>query len=517
MYQRIYTKSRIRPFVRAMIYRYKGIAVLLALLLISALLSFQLFSKPGKAAQWSQSFKSQPHVECPKSLNWLDSLDLAYPVHYARRDIRVNPRSDIKRKSITRIDERLFLEPQRIDLTEDSPVELQNCLEPLVLEVPAVPRDARDASHIMLGISTTLDRLDATIPQLRRWIPHTKARLFVIVIESEKEGDKRAVAADPQKKKDLEEKMRALDMDVRLVEPLKLQESFAEKYFSLLKIMYDNKNGNTEWISTMDDDTFFPSMHGIVSMLSRYDPQEMHYVGGLSEEWWAVMHYGMMAFGGGGIFISIALAEVMVNEYDHCKHATKASAGDLRIMECIYELTDIKLENERDLHQIDVHGDLSGLLESGRQIKSLHHWKPGAATEEGYDLPQMHQITDVCKECFLQRWHFDNDVILSNGFSISEYPNGLKGVPLDRMEETWSDVPTVEASNNHGVDHSLGPTRPKFDLGKDKIQYQLIHSTRVNEGVRQAYFRKGVNGSQDTVLELFWTSTLVEEILSLST
>ena len=490
-----------------MLLRHKGLVVVLGLLLVTtALLSTHFFSAPDRTpAQWMESMKAVPEATCPDRLDWLAELDLTYPIVYARREIVVNRRSDLKRLALSRVSESLFPDVQSIDLTDVSAVNLKHCREPFVLDVPALPQDAGQASQIIFGISTTISRLEASIPQLVRWLPNTNARLFVIVIEAEGHDEVKAIAATAQKKAELQAHMRDLHMDVTLVEPLKLQESFSEKYFSLLKIMYDHRNGNTQWISTIDDDTFFPSIPSLVSMLKRYDPQELHYIGGVSEEWWAVVHYGLMGFGGAGIFISIALAKVMTDEYDHCKKATKANAGDIRIMECVYELTDIKLTNERDLHQIDIHGDLSGLFESGRMPLSLHHWKPGAATMEGYDLPMMSQVSDICQDCFLQRYQFDNDLILANGFSLARYPNNaLKGAKMDRMEQTWAPVPSVEGSNNRGVDHSFGPTRPKLILNEEKIQYRLIHSAIVDNGVRQAYYHRGLDGDADTVFELFW-------------
>ena len=394
---------------------------------------------------------------------------------------------------------------QRLDLADDAAVDLKNCKKPLVLDVPALPKDAGDASPVVFGISTTLGRLEASIPQLIRWLPNTNARLFAIVIDSTEQRNTKDVAADPKKKQELQTRMRNLQMHVTLVEPLKLEDTFAEKYFSLLRIMYENRNEKTQWISTIDDDTFFPSIPALLSTLEKYDAQEMHYISSVSEEWWAVAHYGMMGFGGAGIFISIALAKVIADKYQHCKDAVETSSGDMKIMQCVYELTDVKLTNERDLHQIDIHGDLSGLFESGRMPLSLHHWKPGAATLEGYDVAMMHQVSNICQDCFLQRWRFANNVILSNGFSIAQYPNnGLREMKLYHMEQTWSPVPSIEASHNPGVDHSLGPTRRKLELNKEKIQYRLIHSVIVNGGVRQVYFHRGVDGVTDTVLELFW-------------
>lgn len=490
-----------------MLLRNRSLIALVGLLsLISLALVTHLFSRRGAPpTEWIPSFKGQPVEPCPDKLDWLTGVDLTYPIRYSHRDIIVNQVPDLKRASITKIKGPLFPEFQTIDLTADAKVDLQHCEKPLVLDVPASIKDSGDASHVIFGISTTLERLEKSITPLLRWLPHTNAKLFVIVIEKEREGEEDAVAADPNKMDELEAKMRGLGMDITLAEPLGLQDMFSEKYFSLIKIMFENRNDKTLWVSLIDDDTFFPSMPALINMLAKYDPHKQHYVGGLSESWWSVTHYGMMGFGGAGIFLSIALAEVMVSNYDLCIHSSYANAGDIRVMECIYILTETKLSNERDLHQIDVHGDISGIFESGRMPLSIHHWKPGGADDNGYDLPVMSLVADVCGDCFLQRWQVGKDMVLSNGYSIAQYPKGnLKDTNLEEMEETWGPLPVVEGSNNGGVDHSLAPIRRKMILDEEKVQYRLINSAVVEGGVRQSYLHTGVDGDIDSLYELFW-------------
>ena len=499
-----------------MLLRNKGITLILCLIsLTSVTFIARLSSRRGSSApDWLPALHVRPH--CPDKLDWLPALQLAglnltYPIRYAHRDIVVSPTVGLERASITKLDAPLFPKSQNIDLSKDVNVLLQHCEKPYLLKVPASVKDSGDASHIIFGISTTLKRLDASIPSLLRWLPHTNARLFVIVIESEQvvesDGVERvdAVAADPLQKAELQTRMRGLGMDVTLVEPLELQDSFSIKYFSLIEIMYGKRNDKTKWISLLDDDTFFPSIPALVTMLAKYDTTEEYYVGGLSEIWWAVAHYGMMGFGGAGIFLSIPLAEIMNSNYRNCTEASQTTAGDIRIMECIYLLTETKLTYERDLHQVDVHADLSGVFESGHMPLSLHHWKAGAASLNGYNLPIMHLVSDICGDCFLQRWQFGSEMVLTNGYSLALYPKGgLKGTDMERIEETWDDVPPVENSFNSGTDHSLGPTRRKMVLEKEKIQYVLIDSAVAEGGVRQSYLHPGVDGDIDSLLELFW-------------
>ncbi len=485
-----------------------GITAFVCLLsLTSIVLVIQLYSrKSSPSTGWIPSFGGHSIEPCPDRLDWLDRLNLTYPIRYAHRDIITRPTSKAKRDPVTKMKEHLFPQLQTIDLSDNPKVELQHCNDPLVLDVPATPKDPVDASHVIFGVSTTIKRLEDTIPQLLRWLPHTNAKLFAVVIEAgEVDEETQWVAADTNHVAELQIKMRGLGLDVTLVEPLRKEDIFSERYFSLAEIMYTNRNPETEWVALMDDDTFFPSIPSVLSMLSEYDFNEQFYIGALSEDWWSVVRYGMMGFGGAGIFLSVAMAKSIHNNYDHCKADSGSGAGDIRIMECIIYNTNTKLTNVPELHQIDVHNDLSGIYESGRMPLSLHHWKGGGPDGKGYDLPKMHLVADVCGDCFLQRWQFGKDTLLSNGFSISMYPKGsLDGMDFGKLEETWDTPSVVEGSVNAGTAHSLGPTRRKMVLEEEKVQYRLMDSVVIDGVVRQTYLHPGVEGDIDTVLELVW-------------
>ncbi|KAL8843095.1 MAG: hypothetical protein Q9170_000225 [Blastenia crenularia] len=462
----------------------------------------------ASSSEWIPSFAAQ-HIEpCPDNLDWLLPLDLTYPVKYARREIAVEPTAGVERLSVTKRDGPLFPDFQSVDLTDNARVKLKNCKDPLTIEVPEHAKEPVDASHIIFGISTTLTRLDASIPFLLRWLPTTNAKLFVIVVEDDDVPDESKDRFRPADAKDmagLESRMRSMDLDVTIVHPLSKQHWFSQRYFSLVRLMYEHRQPTTQWISLIDDDTFFLSMPALVKRLSEFDARKQYYVGAISEDWWSVTRYGLMAFGGAGIFVSIPLAEIVNSKYDDCQERSHTSAGDIRLRECISWHTSTKLSNVLDLHQIDIQNDLSGLYESGRLPLSLHHWKGGGPDGKGYPLHTMHLVADICGDCFLQRWQFGSHMLLVNGFSIATYPKGIKQLGLEKMEETWDHPRVVEGSvNTNGVDHSLGPTRPKLELGEEKIQYRFLASSLVDGAVRQIYFRAGADGDQDTVLELLW-------------
>lgn len=445
---------------------------------------------------------------CPKRIDWLNDLTITYPIQYARRDIIVSPNPATTRASVTKVDAPLFPKPQVVDLTNGSEVELKHCLEPMLLDVPEFPQEPLDASHIIFGMATLLDRLELSIVFLQRWLAHTNARLLVIADGPDN------TRPDPNKMAELESKMRDLGLKVTIFKPLSRYDNMPERYFSLVKLMYTHREPEEEWMGIIDDDTFFPSMHSLVEKLDKCNSNMHWYIGAMSEEWWPVVRYGLMAFGGAGIFLSMPLAAVLDTHYEDCKRRSGAGAGDMRIRECIIWHTDTKLTHVPGLHQIDMHGDRSGIYESGRLPLSLHHWKEGWWDEKGYGtwfpMHAMHLVADICGDCFLQRWQFDADTILSNGYSIATYPAGAwkrleKDGQLGRSENTWLEAGTVEGSNNAGWDHYVGPLRPKLRLEEEKIQYRFLDAVAVDGGVRQFYLHLGVDGDLDTLLEIFWT------------
>ncbi|KAI4215035.1 MAG: hypothetical protein LQ351_002349 [Letrouitia transgressa] len=487
-----------------------GITAFVALLSLSLIIFLLHLYKPSNASATGliESFAAKGVHPCPDQLEWLKPLDLTYPIRYAQRDIVVKPTSGAKRLSLTKVSAPLFPNFQTIDLTDTSKAQLRNCKEPLFLDIPQFTKDV-DASHISIGISTTIKRLEDSIPSLLRWLKNTHAKLYVIIIENDKmpEGAKEAFhPADPKRVADVQKRMRDSGIDVTIVQPLAKHDYFSQRYFSLVRVMYKHRDPKTKWLALADDDTFFLSMSSLVDTLSAFNTSQPHYVGALSEDWWSVTRYGLMAFGGAGIFLSLPLAEAIDAKYDDCQERSKTSAGDIRLRECIYWHTQTKLTSLRALHQVDIDQDLSGLYESGQPILSLHHWKGRGPDGKGYRLPTMHLVADVCGgTCFLQRWQFGKDMVLTNGFSVATYPKDhLKRMEVDKMEETWGEPTAVEGSFNRGTDHSLGPTRPKLKLGEEKIQYLLLDSAVTESGVRQTYFRSGAEGELDTVLDLHW-------------
>ena len=471
----------------------------------------------------SKAKSKEPEItSCTQHLGWMEPYQFTYPIQYVSRDIIARVRPDHGRPQLTVMHKPLFEEYTTVNLVDSQTVKFDRCLPPLELEVPYGEHVKVDASNMIFGVQTTLNRLRQTIKHLARWLPKTNARLFAIVQHSE------GVAANDEEMQALEKEYRDKGMLVSIIHPVRPTDSFAQRYFSLSNVMYANRDDKTQWMVHIDDDTFFPSMFDLQQELKKHDHTKPLYIGSLSEDWWAVNHYGLMAFGGAGLILSVPMVAIIDENTEPCKDHLGTNAGDISIMDCVYKHSTAKLTHIPTLHQVDMHGDLSGFYESGRDMLSLHHWKEGSAAGYRLEIEKMHLVADICDSCFLQRWQFPGELILSNGFSIAHYPKGsLSGrkpgvtgpivdavsktekIDLMEMETTWADEINVL--------HSLAPTRDKMKEG-EKISYKLLDSTYVKGEevgapgqmvVRQVYFKEGseAGGSgKDTVLVLNWRS-----------
>nr|KYP51769.1 hypothetical protein KK1_026430 [Cajanus cajan] len=132
---------------------------------------------------------------------------------------------------------------------------------------------------------------------------------------------------------------------------------------------------NVRWFVLGDDDTVF-FLDNLVTVLSKYDHNEMYYVGGNSESVEQnVIHFYTMAFGGGGFAISYPLAKELVRILDGCiDRYAEFYGSDQKIQGCISEIG-VQVTKEPGFHQVDIHGNPYGLLAAHpvAPLVSLHH------------------------------------------------------------------------------------------------------------------------------------------------
>lgn len=132
---------------------------------------------------------------------------------------------------------------------------------------------------------------------------------------------------------------------------------------------------DTRWFVFGDDDTVFFT-DNLVRVLSKYDCEKWYYVGYNSESYEQNVKYSFdMAFGGGGFALSAPLAKGLSRVLDSCLMRYPHLYGsDSRIFSCVAELG-VRLTHEPGFHQVDVRGDLFGVLAAHplSPLLSLHH------------------------------------------------------------------------------------------------------------------------------------------------
>ncbi|XP_051131213.1 uncharacterized protein LOC127251525 [Andrographis paniculata] len=132
---------------------------------------------------------------------------------------------------------------------------------------------------------------------------------------------------------------------------------------------------DVRWFVMGDDDTVF-FVDNLVRILSKYDHNQLYYIGSSSESHIQNIFFSYaMAYGGGGFAISYPLAVELEKMQDKCIQRYPGLYGsDDRIQACMAELG-VPLTKEIGFHQYDVYGNLLGLLGAHpvAPLVSLHH------------------------------------------------------------------------------------------------------------------------------------------------
>ncbi|KHJ33609.1 putative glycosyltransferase family 31 protein [Erysiphe necator] len=478
-------------------------------------------SIPSPALPSSSSFLSTR--DCSLNRTRLQILQKQYglgdSIDYAKRFIRFQ-RQDIARLSLTQINDNLFPQGfQKIDI-QNPPLQ-PTCAPPLIVPVSkSVMPDSVNASDFLFGISTTYSRIaDPNLNPMREWAhwltdgkgnSNGAGLLLRLVGASEKEiMDTQSVLTSMG----IDAKVQASDSSIPM----------AKRYLALLPFLYeDNSRPMRKWLVMCDDDTFFPSMNHLITRFLDYNHSEPLYIGTFSEDVNNIQRHGSQAFGGAGVFITIPLAFQIAQLYPICSTNEKIEEsntgwgpqGDILLRKCIYENTDIRLTMLRDLHQLDIIGDPSGFYESGISPLSLHHFKGGMWHKANPYVGV--QVTYSCGEdCFLQRFKTEDNFIISNGYSVAQYPLGIN-FNVNQMERTFNSAPD---DNGWNLDFMLDPGRASLLGTGRKIAWDIKEATRESDGsVSQIYLRRADDvrwtnkhgdvvyqmANRDGIVELVW-------------
>ncbi|KAJ6417520.1 hypothetical protein OIU84_003277 [Salix udensis] len=258
---------------------------------------------------------------------------------------------------------------------------------------------------------------------------------------------------------------------------------------------------DVKWFVLGDDDTIF-NVDNLVHVLSKYDYNEMVYVGGSSESHSANTYFSHnMAYGGGGIAISYPLAESLFSILDDClERYHKFYGSDDRLHACISELG-VPLSREIGFHQWDIRGSAHGLLSSHpvAPFVSIHHveavdpFYPGLSSLDNLKL--FTKAMKVDPMSFLQRSIcYDHEGSLSFsvslGYTIQVFPGIVPPWMLERSEMTYSAWNKIHNRNEFDLD-----TRDPFKSAcKRPVLFFLEDVERQGNTTLGTYVRARVKG-----------------------
>lgn len=303
-----------------------------------------------------------------------------------------------------------------------------------------------------------------------------------------------------------------------------------ERYFGLIWAIYHemknpSKVASPDWMVLIDDDTFFMRPSALSHALLTAYPTAAStplFLGAETEIIRNRKQEGSIFLGGAGMFLSFPLAGKLVaphrgdddetSYWERCRQEDEdIGGGDARVSRCVNRYTETPMTTLPGLHQMSIFGDVSGFYESGHDFFSIHHWK----SWHWLDPVKSSLVGDVCGEdCILQRFQFDavtqsarkgakssayttNPLILTNGYSISEY---TKGINFDTRKTENTFDPYLGYSVDQ-MDYGVGQLRDKVE---GKLQWRLLDAVIEDDGVVQWYGWIDENNDLAKIAELTW-------------
>lgn len=435
-------------------------------------------------------------------------------IEYAARTIRYVPDAR-QRKSITEVNQNLFPQSfKNITISKNQNLPSSRLLD---LHVKQSPRpDQVDASDLIFGVSTTYDRFtnEGTSPMKEwvRWLTdgngHTNGAGLILALFNTTEENLGKAA------KTLE----SVGINATVV-PSNLELDMPGRYVDLVHMLYNHPTRSSrKYFVLIDDDTFFPYMNEFRNTLRQYDPAKPYYIGTFTERVdWILQNGAPFAYGGGGIVLTEPAAQKIVGlpcleKKEDGSYVLASDQGDRLLFNCLREHTDITLTYLPSLHQEDQFGDPSGFYESGIQPLSLHHYK----SWHHFNPDRMHVVADACGEsCVLQRFQFLDNYIITNGFSVVHYPQGIDFDPL-QTEGTFGSGNDGDSLLHETVfSYSFGQLRKNMNHTGKKKGWELLGAKKEGDGrVKQVYVKRRGEGRwlaegedaplRDSIVVLTW-------------
>ncbi|KAJ7950271.1 Transferring glycosyl group transferase [Quillaja saponaria] len=224
----------------------------------------------------------------------------------------------------------------------------------------------------------------------------------------------------------------------------------------IVKESYELGLENVRWFVMGDDDTVFFT-DNLVTVLAKYDHNQMYYIGGNSESVEQdLTHSYTMAYGGGGFAVSYPLAVELVKILDGCIDRYHRFYGsDQKVQACISEIG-VPVTKELGFHQVDIRGNPYGLLAAHpvAPLVSLHHLDylqpmfPNLSRIDSIRKLYSAYLMDpgrTLQQSFCYDLRRNWSVSVSWGFTVQLYPDLVTAKQLDtalrtfQSWRTWSD------------------------------------------------------------------------------
>ncbi|ETS86871.1 hypothetical protein PFICI_00699 [Pestalotiopsis fici W106-1] len=420
------------------------------------------------------------------------SLELSDSIKYTRRCIKPTTDTVSQRRTVVDSPEPLLDQPRLVNLQDSGKMDqvLGECV-PISLSVSDAYPKQEKFSHLIFGMATTYGRLRDSLESIAHWSSGRDSKLIVIVQDW---------VDNVYQVIQLHKTYRERGVHAIFIEPIDKSHTTSQSHFAVLTKMVQESDPETSWFGLLDDDTFYPHLKPLSDALGALDHTKDLFVGTLSEDFIAVRNFGIQAYGGAGAYMSANLARKLGHpeQANQCLQEFTPDFGDIIIRDCVFHHSNARLTTLPGLYQHDLLGDMRGFFESGVEPINLHHWK------NWYQAPvvAMSAATEFCGSCFLQRWLFGSNTLLSNGFSITLYPDGLDSIDLNKMERTWNQVYPDEDPHYEWVLGALRESVPN----DQRISYFLRDTEVYNGTMRQLYLRERIEDSDlaDEVIELIW-------------
>ncbi|KAL5709489.1 hypothetical protein ACHQM5_020173 [Ranunculus cassubicifolius] len=257
------------------------------------------------------------------------------------------------------------------------------------------------------------------------------------------------------------------------------------------------RSDNVRWFVLGDDDTVF-FKENLVDVLSRYDHNQMYYIGGNSEsvEQDVIHSYGL-AYGGGGIALSFPLVEQLVKILDKCiERYPELYGSDERIRACVAEIG-VPVTRETGFHQVDIRGDPYGLLAAHpvAPLVSLHHLdavKPMFPTGNQIDslrsLMTAYSLdpSRTLQQSFCYNKNNKWSVSVSWGYTVQIYPSILTAKELQTPLQTFMSWRTWQ---NDGP-YTFNTRYMSPEACKQPVLFFLDRAVEVGPGETRTYYKR---------------------------